>query len=30
MFGKVQEIPQSEKTQFYPRSPYAVSSLYTG
>ena len=28
MFGKVQEIPQSEKTQFYPRSPYAVSKVY--
>lgn len=28
MFGKVQEIPQSEKTPFYPRSPYAVSKVY--
>jgi GDPmannose 4,6-dehydratase len=28
MFGKVQEIPQTEKTPFYPRSPYAVSKLY--
>jgi len=28
MFGKVQEIPQSEKTQFYPRSPYGVAKLY--
>lgn len=28
MFGKVQEIPQSEKTPFYPRSPYAVSKLF--
>jgi GDPmannose 4,6-dehydratase len=28
MFGKVQEIPQTEKTQFYPRSPYGVSKLY--
>ena len=28
MFGKVQEIPQSEKTPFYPRSPYGVSKLY--
>lgn len=28
MFGKVQEIPQSEKTPFYPRSPYAVAKLY--
>lgn len=25
MFGKVQEIPQTEKTSFYPRSPYGVS-----
>jgi GDPmannose 4,6-dehydratase len=28
MFGKVQEIPQKETTQFYPRSPYAVAKLY--
>ena len=28
MFGKVQEIPQTEKTPFYPRSPYGVSKLY--
>lgn len=28
MFGKVQEIPQTEKTSFYPRSPYGVSKLY--
>ena len=28
LFGKVQEIPQTEKTPFYPRSPYAVSKLY--
>jgi len=27
MFGKVQEIPQSESTPFYPRSPYAVAKL---
>jgi GDPmannose 4,6-dehydratase len=27
MFGKVQETPQSEKTPFYPRSPYGVSKL---
>jgi GDPmannose 4,6-dehydratase len=27
MFGKVQEIPQTEKTPFYPRSPYAVSKV---
>ena len=28
LYGKVQEIPQTEKTPFYPRSPYAVSKLY--
>ena len=28
LFGKVQEIPQSEKTPFYPRSPYSVAKLY--
>ena len=28
MFGKVMEIPQSEKTPFYPRSPYAVSKVF--
>jgi GDPmannose 4,6-dehydratase len=28
MFGKVQKIPQDEKTQFYPRSPYAAAKLY--
>lgn len=28
MFGKVQEIPQTEKTPFYPRSPYAVAKLF--
>jgi len=28
MFGKAQEIPQTEKTQFYPRSPYGVAKLY--
>ena len=28
MFGKVQEVPQTEKTPFYPRSPYAVAKLY--
>ena len=28
LFGKVQESPQSEKTQFYPRSPYAAAKLY--
>jgi GDPmannose 4,6-dehydratase len=25
MFGKVQQVPQTEKTPFYPRSPYGVS-----
>jgi GDPmannose 4,6-dehydratase len=28
LFGKVQEIPQSETTPFYPRSPYAVAKMY--
>ncbi len=28
LYGKVQETPQSEKTPFYPRSPYAVAKLY--
>ena len=28
LFGKVLEIPQSEKTPFYPRSPYGVAKLY--
>jgi GDPmannose 4,6-dehydratase len=28
MFGKVQEVPQTEKTPFYPRSPYAAAKLY--
>ena len=28
MFGKVQAVPQNEKTPFYPRSPYGVSKLY--
>lgn len=28
LFGKVQEIPQSEKTPFYPRSPYGVAKQY--
>jgi GDPmannose 4,6-dehydratase len=28
MFGKVQEIPQTEKTKFYPRSPYGVAKVY--
>lgn len=29
MFGLVQEVPQNEKTPFYPRSPYAVSKVYS-
>ena len=29
MYGKVQEIPQSETTPFYPRSPYGVAKLYS-
>ena len=29
MFGKVQDIPQTENTKFYPRSPYGVSKLYS-
>ena len=28
MFGKVQETPQTEKTSFYPRSPYGAAKLY--
>ncbi|HGX93492.1 MAG TPA: GDP-mannose 4,6-dehydratase [Candidatus Tenderia sp.] len=28
LFGKVQEVPQTETTPFYPRSPYAVAKLY--
>jgi GDPmannose 4,6-dehydratase len=28
LYGKVQETPQSERTPFYPRSPYAVAKLY--
>lgn len=28
LYGKVQEIPQTERTPFYPRSPYAVAKLY--
>lgn len=28
LFGQVQEVPQSENTPFYPRSPYAVAKLY--
>ena len=29
MFGKVAEIPQTEKTPFYPRSPYGVSKVFS-
>ena len=29
LYGKAQEIPQNEKTPFYPRSPYAVAKLYS-
>lgn len=28
MFGKVHEVPQNEKTPFYPRSPYGVAKVY--
>ncbi|MXY92353.1 MAG: GDP-mannose 4,6-dehydratase [Caldilineaceae bacterium SB0664_bin_27] len=28
MFGKVREVPQSERTPFYPRSPYGVAKVY--
>src|SRR3954465_13311448 len=28
MYGKVREVPQSEQTPFYPRSPYGVSKVY--
>ena len=28
LYGKVQEVPQNEKTPFYPRSPYAAAKLY--
>lgn len=28
MFGKVAEVPQSERTPFHPRSPYAIAKLY--
>lgn len=28
MFGKVQEVPQTEKTSFYPRSPYGAAKVY--
>ena len=29
LYGKVQEMPQSEKTPFYPRSPYGIAKLYS-
>lgn len=29
MFGKVQEVPQSERTPFYPRSPYGCAKVYS-
>ncbi len=29
MYGKVREVPQNENTPFYPRSPYAVSKVYS-
>ena len=29
MYGKVQQIPQNEKTNFYPRSPYGVSKVFS-
>lgn len=29
LFGKVQEVPQTEKTPFYPRSPYGAAKLYS-
>ncbi len=28
MFGKVREVPQTEHTPFYPRSPYGVAKVY--
>jgi GDPmannose 4,6-dehydratase len=28
MFGKVQDVPQTERTDFYPRSPYGVAKVY--
>ena len=28
LYGLVQEVPQSERTSFYPRSPYAVAKMY--
>ena len=29
MYGEVQQIPQTEKTEFYPLSPYGVAKLYS-
>ena len=29
LFGKAQEVPQTESTPFYPRSPYGVAKLYS-
>ena len=29
MFGKVTEIPQTEQTPFYPRSPYGAAKVYS-
>jgi GDPmannose 4,6-dehydratase len=29
LYGKVQQVPQSEKTPFHPRSPYAIAKLYS-
>lgn len=29
LYGKVQEVPQTERTPFYPRSPYAAAKLYS-
>ena len=29
MFGKVQEVPQTERTQFWPRSPYGVAKVFS-
>lgn len=28
LYGQVKEVPQTENTEFYPRSPYAVSKLF--
>src|SRR3954468_2031119 len=28
LFGRVQAVPQDERTPFYPRSPYAIAKLY--